>query len=112
MRILIKDDPEIARAAAELDKFTQDDEMVSVHEAREKYLHDEATRLEDSMMEGRIRGLAEGRKAGREEGRAEGRAEGRTEGRVEVAKRMLERGMSVEDVRDLTGMSEVEIREL
>lgn len=99
MRILIKDDPEIARAAAELDKFTQDDEMVSAHEARQKYLHDEATR-----MEGRIRGLAEGRKAGR--------AEGRAEGRVEVAKRMLERGMSVEDIRDLTGMGEEEIRKL
>lgn len=43
------------------------------------------------------------------EGRAEGRAEGITEGieqrNIEIAKKMIERGMSLNDISDMTGLS-------
>ena len=49
---------------------------------------------------------------GRAEGIAEGRAEGRAEGIVEVAKKMLDKGMSAEVVADMTGLSLDEVSSL
>ena len=49
---------------------------------------------------------------GRAEGRAEGIAEGRAEGFMEVAKKMLDKGMSVEVVADMTGLSLDEVFKL
>ena len=54
-----------------------------------------------------IRRTAE--KRARAEGRAEGHAMGRAEGKLEVAKKMIENGMSIDDVVKFTGMSEEEI---
>ena len=53
-------------------------------------------------------GLAEGR----EEGREEGLAEGKTEERLEIAKKMLEMGLSVEQITEATGLSEEEVLKL
>ena len=49
---------------------------------------------------------------GRAEGIAEGRAEGRAEGFMEVAKKMLDKGMSAEVVADMTGLSLDEVFKL
>jgi len=53
-------------------------------------------------------GLAEGRKEGREEGLAEGK----TEERLEIAKKMLEMGLSVEQITEATGLSEEDVLKL
>ncbi|HFU4206385.1 TPA: hypothetical protein ACGO8I_002162, partial [Streptococcus suis] len=45
-----------------------------------------------------IRGRRNGKEEGRLEGLAEGRLEGLTEGRLEVAQRLLNRGLGIEDV--------------
>ncbi len=56
------------------------------------------------------------RRIGREEGLAEGRAEGRAEGMKEnnrdIARKMLSRGMCVEDIADITGLSVDELKAL
>ena len=49
---------------------------------------------------------------GRAEGIAEGRAEGRAEGIVEVAKKMLDNGMSADLVAEMTGLSLEEVSSL
>ena len=49
---------------------------------------------------------------GRAEGIAEGRAEGRAEGIVEVAKKMLDNGMSADLVVEMTGLSLEEVSSL
>lgn len=46
------------------------------------------------------------------EGRAEGIAEGRAEGIVEVAKKMLDNGMSADHVAEMTGLSLEEVSSL
>ena len=56
--------------------------------------------------------FAEGRAEGRAEGIAEGRVEGRAEGFMEVAKKMLDKGMSAEVVADMTGLSLDEVFKL
>ncbi|HFI0622052.1 TPA: hypothetical protein ACGO3V_001548 [Streptococcus suis] len=42
---------------------------------------------------------------GRRNGKAEGLAEGRLEGRLEVAQRLLNRGLGIEDVLEITGLT-------
>ena len=65
-------------------------------------------------------GREEGHKVGKEEGLQEGKEEGIKEGREEgakkksfdIAKRMLEKGIDVETISELTGLTEKEISEL
>ena len=72
----------------------------------------EKTKFAEGRAEGRAEGIAEGRAEGIAEGRVEGRAEGRAEGFMEVAKKMLDKGMSAEVVADMTGLSLDEIFKL
>jgi len=68
--------------------------------------------LETKVIEGLEQGRKEGRKIGRAEGREEGRAEGREEGREEaivaIARKLKQRGASVAEIAELTGLSEEE----
>ena len=53
-----------------------------------------------------------GREEGREEGRKEGRAEGSKQNSFDIAKRMLEKGIDIGTISELTGLTEKEISEL
>ena len=89
---------------------------------REKYdeslkvMRDYHATLEGAALLGRREGLEEGRAEGlaegREKGLAEGRAEGRAEGIIEVAKSMIKKGMSVELISEVTGLSHDEIQRI
>ena len=61
-------------------------------------------------------GREEGHKVGKEEGlkvgRAEGRAEGAKQKSFDIAKRMLEKGIDIETISELTGLTEKEISKL
>ena len=62
--------------------------------------------------EGEAKGRSEGEAKGRAEGEAKGRSEGLAEGMArlhEVAIRLLDNGMAVREVVELTGLSESEI---
>ena len=56
------------------------------------------------------------RETGREEGHKVGKEEGREEGAkqksFDIAKRMLEKGIDIETISELTGLTEKEISEL
>ena len=60
----------------------------------------------------REEGRAEGRAEGREEGRTEGRAEGEKNKAREMAKAMLDLGIPVEKVMQVSKLTEDEIRKL
>ena len=62
--------------------------------------------------EGRKEGKEEGLKEGKEEGIKEGREEGAKQNSCDIAKRMLEKGIDVETISELTGLTEKEISEL
>ena len=78
------------------------------------------TGREEGREEGHKVGKEEGRKEGKEEGLKEGKEEGIKEGREEgakqksfdIAKRMLEKGIDIETISELTGLTEKEISEL
>jgi len=71
---------------------------------------------EEGLKEGREEGHKEGKEEGLKEGKEEGIKEGREEGAkrksFDIAKRMLEKGIDVETISELTGLTEKEISEL
>ncbi len=67
---------------------------------------------EEGRKEGKEEGLKEGHKEGKEEGIKEGRAEGAKQNSCDIAKRMLEKGIDIETVTELTGLTEKEISKL
>ena len=60
----------------------------------------------------KVRAREEGRAEGREEGRAEGRAEGEMNKAREMAKAMLDLGIPVEKIMQVSKLTEDEIRKL
>ena len=67
---------------------------------------------ETGREEGHKVGKEEGLKEGKEEGRKEGREEGAKQKSFDIAKRMLEKGIDIETISELTGLTEKEISEL
>ncbi|MBQ0087791.1 MAG: hypothetical protein KBT27_00450, partial [Prevotellaceae bacterium] len=76
-------------------------------ELKQKYIKDMKTEIDKrAQLKYAIEtGLEEGRKRGMEIGRAEGKAEGRSE----VARAMLDRGMDIALIADVTGLSAEQI---
>ena len=62
--------------------------------------------------EGRTIGLEEGHTIGLEEGRVEGEVSGRLKALIEQAKKMLTKKYSIDEIKELTGLSEKQINEL
>ena len=60
------------------------------------------------LAEGRLSGLAEGR----ESGLAEGRKLGESQSKAQIAARMKSKGMTTEDISEITGLTEDEIAAL
>ena len=67
---------------------------------------------EEGRKEGKEEGLKEGHKEGKEEGIKESRAEGAKQNSCDIAKRMLEKGIDIEIISELTGLTEKEISKL
>lgn len=57
-------------------------------------------------------GKTEGKIEGKAEGKIEGKAEGKTEGKIEDANRMIELGMSDDEIHKITGLELKRIEEL
>lgn len=87
---------------AEVSKFNAQDRMLyedSVNAYRD-IINAINTAKKDSFAEGRA------------EGHAEGRAEGIEFSKVEIARKMLQRGMAVEEVAELTNMTVQDIKKI
>ena len=87
-------------------------------EERKKY--DESLRayrdtivvMEGQFMAGERKGREEGERKGREEGREEGERKGRAEEKLNIARKMKARGMSAEEIAEMTGISVREIEHI
>ena len=66
----------------------------------------------EGHAEGHAKGLAEGLAKGVAEGLAEGHAEGIKENQIETAKKMLNMGMSIDLIAEISGLSKEEIEAL
>ncbi len=82
--------PTIQKAYHSLQVMSPDEENRRLYEAREMFLHDQATR----MYEAKEEGLEEGMKIGRKEGKET------------VAKNLLSKGMDDEFITETTGLDQ------
>ena len=96
---------------AQLDDKDRTNYIKAMNTERDTY-----NQIEYARETGREEGLEEGHKKGHEEGKEEGLKEGRAEGvkqnSFDIAKRMLEKGIDIETISELTGLTEKEISEL
>ena len=99
---------EIKEAVKQLKEMSADEYERELYEIRER------SRLtyNTEMNEARRKGLAEGRAEGKAKGRAEGKAEGKAEEKREIAKKMKEKGLSIELIQEITKLSLEEIASL
>ena len=76
--------------------------------------YEEEKRIEDNLKkETYLRiGREEGKEVGQKEGRAEGEAIGARKTRLQNAKKMLEKGLDINLIKEITGLSEKEIKNI
>ena len=67
---------------------------------------------EEGRVEGEAIGLEKGRKEGRKEGLVEGRVEGRKEEKRSIARNLKSMGLSVQQIRQASGLTLEEIEQL
>jgi predicted transposase/invertase (TIGR01784 family) len=67
---------------------------------------------EKGRKQGRMEGRMEGRKEGRKEGMVQGRKEGENHKALAIAKKMKEAGSDIGFIKEMTGLTEDEIRQL
>ena len=105
------DNPDTSKALKAVEESAMSkDELLAYDDFWDK-LGAERLLFVDSNKRSMEEGRAEGRKEGRAEGRKEGMEEGLAKGRAEVARNLLNMGMSVEDISKATGISKDEIKQ-
>jgi predicted transposase/invertase (TIGR01784 family) len=95
---------EVKKAMETLKYISADDEARAIANLRQKTINDHNSELTVAKEEGR--------EEGREEGIAIGEERGELKKAKETAAKMLSRGMSVEDISDMTSLSVEEIRRM
>jgi predicted transposase/invertase (TIGR01784 family) len=93
-------------------KLSPEEEAIYRDRFKTELKPEEVERLLEITTSYHEQGRAEGRAEGKVEGRAEGRAEGKAEGKAEIAKKLLDKMMSFEEIEEITGLTREEIEQL
>jgi predicted transposase YdaD len=101
-------DTAIQEMQKKIDWIQGDPALLRSYLKYEKAASDEITRIYGAKKEGR----EEGREEGKKEGRQEGKKEGRQEEKLEIAQKMKNRGLSVSQIAEDTGLSVEEVIKL
>ena len=91
MKILLSDD-DINKAHWEYEKFTRNDEMKELYDAHEKFLHDKASWIGNAEEKGVKKGVKQNRE--------------------DTVKRMKEKGLEIQLIEEITGLTKEEIEKL
>lgn len=95
---------EIKKANEELEYLSGDEEARRIAELREKAIRDEVTNLEGAREEGEKIGLEKGEKVGIERGHKEKQ--------FEIAKKMKEKDIDINEISEITGLTKEEMENL
>ena len=68
--------------------------------------------MKEGLEEGKRKGIEQGKKEGIEQGKKEGIEQGKKESSKEIAIKMLKRKMPIEEISEITGLSDKEIKKL
>ena len=96
----LRGDEIMDEALDELERISSDTKIIGLYD-KEK--------VEKKILNTRLRGAKE---EGLEEGKKEGLEEGKKEGKKDIARKMLKRNMSIEDIKELTGLTLEELEKL
>lgn len=104
--------PEIKKAVDQLEESAFSDAQLWGYDDFWDAVRVEKTLVSDALNKGYNQGREQGWEEGREEGMAQGREEGMAQGieegiekaKIETAKRMLQKGFSIDDVCELTNL--------
>ncbi len=94
----------LLKASQELDYMKMNREEQLLYDKHEKERHHEASVYESTYVIGEI--------MGRKKGKVEGKIEGEKAKQIEIAKKSLEKGLDVEMVAEITGLSVTELKDL
>lgn len=91
---------EIEKAKKELEKLAMNPEDRELYELRLKAIRDEINIKYSGYIDGKAEGMVEGE------------VKGKNERNIEIAKKMLKKCMKIEDIIELTGLSQEKIENL
>lgn len=97
----LQDDPEIQDAEERYREFMADPQLYYRYEARQRFLHQQATNLEAARKEGIEKGIEQGIKQGIDRGRREQQ--------MQTTRRMIELGIDPQTIATATGLTLEEI---
>ena len=109
---IMKENEEVKKAKSVLHIMSKDEELKRLAELKEKWERDEISAQKAWKEDGLAEGRAEGRIKGRAEGRAEGIEQGKTLKSIEIAKRLKNKGYSMNEIIEITGLTQKEINNL
>ena len=102
----------IRRAVEELDRLTADPRLQRILDAEELARMDEDVLRRQAIKQGLEEGMSKGLEEGRKEGKKEGEKAGAKKKQLEIAKMMKNKGMDVDTIVEITGLSKEEIEKL
>ena len=100
----MKKNDNIKKAVDEFDKITKDKELRRIAELREKAILDENSMLSYAERKGHKEGFEQGIEQGIEQG-------SKKEKNI-MAKNMIKKGVEIEFIKEITGLTDKEIEEL
>ena len=103
---------EIKEATDAYEVLTGNDEIKRIAEIRLMSELEEQSALATARAKGTEEGLKQGKKEGMKRGKEEGLKQGKEEGLKEIAKRMRNKGINIEEIMELTKLSKEEIEKL
>ena len=105
-----KENKLIKEAKEHYDTLAGDAEVKRLAEIRLLSQMEEQAALESARDRGTQEGLEQGQKIGREQGKKIGREHGQKEEKIRTAKKLKKIKMPIEKIKEITGLSEEEIR--
>ena len=112
VEMAVKENKNVKKADKVLERISKDPKERERYEAILKAEFNQKISNQKFMDKGIIEGEARGKIIGREEGMKEGKKEGKKQNQIEIAKKLLQRNMSIEDIKEITGLTKEEINKL
>ena len=114
-----KENQNIKKVVEDLDEMSSDENERLEAYKRKLAVWDYNVSIAEATERGKAEGLEEGLKEGIEKGKIEGRLEGIAEGKkearkskLEIAKNLKRKGMDIDTIAEVTGVSKEEIEKL
>ena len=108
----MEENEELKKAWEVYEDINADEHERYLAELRIKYILDLEDIREKGLQEGYQQGIEEGREQGIHQGMEQGIEQGEKAKSIEIAKKLLEKGNGIDEIVDITGLSEYEISAL